>query len=280
MIIKADMHTHSNHTDGQATVFEMGKEAFEKGIVLFGCSDHAYTVHPDGTHAFGIHGDELDAYINDVYTLRDMYLGKMNVLCGLEMENLSGFDYIDDFQNSQLDYLIGSTHTVCKDGIYYEVDHSEELFREASNTLYGGDYYALIKDYYDLEARVVENTQCDIIGHFDLVTKFNRGNKYFDENSPKYLDLALSCMEKLVKEDKPFEINSGAISRGYRTEPYPSKRLLQELHSMGGRIMLNSDAHDPLFIGFRSDENLQLARDCGFTKVSVIGIEGEVELDI
>jgi len=280
MLIKADMHTHSNHTDGEASIFEMGKEAFEKGVVLFGCSDHAYTVHPDGTHAFGIRGDELDAYINDVYTMRDMYLGKMNVLCGLEMENLSGFDYIDEFQNSQLDYLIGSTHTACKDGIYFEVDHSEACLVEACNTLFGGDFYALCENYYDLESHVVENTQCDIIGHFDLVTKFNEGNRLFDENSPKYLDPALACLEKLVKENKPFEINSGAISRGYRKEPYPSRRLLEQLHAMGGRVMLNSDAHDPLFIGFRFDENLQLVRDCGFTRVSVIGMDGEQEIEI
>lgn len=280
MLFKYDLHTHSRHSDGEATIFEMGREAFEKGLLVFGCSDHAYTEHPDGTHGFGIRGDALDAYINDVYTLQNMYLGKMDVLCGLEMENIEGFRHIDEFQDSQLNYLIGSTHTVSKNGVYYEVDHSEERFREACETLYDGDYYALVRDYYELEARVVENTRCDIIGHFDLVTKFNEGNKYFDESSPKYLMYALSCLEKLVKADIPFEINPGAIARGHRTAPYPSRILLEELRALGGRVILDSDAHDPLFIAYHFEEDLQLIRDCGFTKVSVIGVRGEAELDI
>jgi len=280
MSFNVDMHTHTIHTDGIATVFDMGKEAFEKGIRLFGISEHAYATRPDGSHEFGIRGDELDAYINDVYTLKDMYLSKMNVMCGLELENLSGFQYIDEFQDSQINYIIGSTHDMVKNGIGFEVDHTDGILTDAVEQLYGGDWYALVRDYFELESHVVENTQCSIIGHFDLITKFNQDSRHFDESSPAYLEPALACLEKLVTFNVPFEINTGAIARGYRKEPYPSRTLLQELNRMGGRITLNSDAHDPLFIGFKYEECLQLARDCGFRRISAITPEGEMELDI
>lgn len=277
MNIIADMHVHTNYVDGENTVFEIGKAAREKGIRLLGFSEHAYI---GGSEPFGIKGEELDNYINDVYTLRDMYPSEMLVLCGLEMENLSGFRYIDEFQLSQLDYLIGSTHALIKDGVDFAVDYTEEFLQEKVDSLYGGDWYALVRDYYALESKVVENTDCDIIGHFDLITKFNQGMKHFDENSDAYLEPALAAMDELLKAEIPFEINTGAISRGYRKEPYPSARLLKELKARGGRICINSDAHDMYFLGYGFNEAATLAMECGFETYTVYTPEGRKELSL
>lgn len=277
MNIIADMHVHTKHGDGENSVFEVGKEARERGIRLLGFSEHAYI---GGSEPFGIRGEELDSYINDVYTLRGMYAEDMLILCGLEMENLSGFDYIDDFQMSQLDYLIGSTHAIDKDGEVFAVDYSEDYLKDRTDRLYGGDWYALVRDYYALETKVAANTECDIIGHFDLITKFNQGMKYFDENSDAYLEPALAAMDELLHADVPFEINTGAISRGYRKEPYPSARLLRELKQRGGRICINSDAHDMYFLGYHFNEAAALAAECGFETYSVITPEGIKEIPL
>lgn len=277
MDLIADMHVHTKYVDGENTVFEVGREAREKGIRLLGFSEHAYI---GGSEPFGIKEDELDSYINDVYTLRDMYPQDMLVLCGLEMENLSGFTYIDDFQQSQLDYLIGSTHTLVRNGVDFAVDHSEEYLQEKVNRLYGGDWYELVRDYYALEAKVVENTDCDIIGHFDLITKFNQDMKHFDENSDAYLEPALDAMEELLKSNALFEINTGAISRGYRREPYPSERLLKELRQRGGKICINSDSHDMYYLGFRFREAAELALKCGYETYTILTPDGRKELPL
>lgn len=50
------------------------------------------------------------------------------------------------------------------------------MFSEAVEKHYGGDYYAFAEDYYTLERDVVDRTGADIIGHFDLITKFNEGD--------------------------------------------------------------------------------------------------------
>lgn len=65
-------------------------------------------------------------------------------------------------------------------------------------------------------------TKCDFIGHFDLLTKFNEGYKHFDETKDAYLEPAITAMHKLAALGIPFEINTGAMSRGYRSAPYPS----------------------------------------------------------
>ena len=40
-----------------------------------------------------------------------------------------------------------------------------------------------------------------------------------------------------------FEVNTGLITRGFRTLPCPHERLLKIIAEKGGRIVLSSDAH-------------------------------------
>ena len=118
-------------------------------------------------------------------------------------------------------------------------------------------------------AQLPEKTGCDWIGHFDLVSKFNQQDPHFDEESPRYWKRALEVMECLVKQGMCFEVNTGAITRGYRTVPYPAKTMLRSLKDLGGEIILNSDAHHTghLCGGFQQAE--ELVKEVGFTHVNV-----------
>ena len=71
-------------------------------------------------------------------------------------------------------------------------------------------------------------------------------------------------MRELNKAHIPFEINTGAMSRGFRKEPYPSALLLRELNQMGGTIMINSDSHRTDTIGWQFETAARLAVSCGF----------------
>ncbi|MFR8267780.1 MAG: hypothetical protein ACLVC5_09085 [Clostridia bacterium] len=64
-----------------------------------------------------------------------------------------------------------------------------------------------------------------------------RGNKYFDEEADWYQEAALKALRTVAAgregaEKKPiFEINTGAMARGYRSRPYPADFLLAESRS-------------------------------------------------
>ena len=109
--------------------------------------------------------------------------------------------------------------------------------------------------------------EISIVGHFDLPTKFNERKLLYDAASPAYRDAAYAAMEKLNAAGKIFEINSGAISRGWRTAPYPSEELLCHLHSLGGRILISSDAHSADAMTCAFDRCEALAKSCGFTEL-------------
>ena len=87
-----------------------------------------------------------------------------------------------------------------------------------------------------------------MIAHFDLIEKFNENGALFDRNDPRYRAAALGALERLRSAPVIFEINTGAIARGYRSTPYPAPFLLQEMQRMRLPLMLASDCHDRRFL--------------------------------
>lgn len=176
----------------------------------------------------------------------ERYGGKIKILCGIEQ------DFYSEEPTEGYDYVIGSVHYLRTGGEYIPVDESPELLRAAAEKYFRGDFYALIEEYYRTLARVVEKTGADIIGHFDLIAKFNEGGALFDETDPRYLAAAQKAADILLKTGRPFEINTGAISRGYRTSPYPSLALRDYIRQKGGSFVISSDSHakETLCFGF------------------------------
>ena len=138
------------------------------------------------------------------------------------------------------------------------VDNTPDIQREAVEKHFGGDWYAYAEAYFETVSDVVNKTKCQIIGHFDLISKFNEKEHLFDERHPRYVAAWRSALDKLLPYGVPFEINTGAITRGWRTTPYPSADMLDYIINHGGKIILSSDSHSDktLCYGFEPYENL------------------------
>ena len=67
-----------------------------------------------------------------------------------------------------------------------------------------------------------------------------------------------------------FEVNTGAISRGYRTLPYPHEELLYELKKLDAPIMVNADSHHADTLDCYFTETKAILRDVGFKKSVVL----------
>ena len=152
-----------------------------------------------------------------------------------------------------------------KGGVYYPIDESADLIKNAADRAWGGDIYALVEDYYALEARIAEVTGADIIGHFDLITKFNEKQPLFDGSDPRYVAAAKAAADALIKSGVPFEINTGAMSRGWRSVPYPSESLMHYIAEHGGEFILSSDSHSKTTLDYGFDEAVRIAERAGVT---------------
>ena len=233
-MITKDLHMHTAYCDGKDTPEDMVLSAVDKGLDTVGISSHSYTFFDE---SYCMQKEDIPRYIAELRYLRAKYFDRIHVLCGVEQ------DYYSDYPTDEFDYIIGSVHYIKVGDEYIPVDESVEILRAAVQKHFGGDVYALCELYFDTVADVVEKTRCDIIGHFDLISKFIEREPLFDAGHPRYVKAWKAAVDRLVTYDVPFEINTGAISRGYRTQPYPDEEMIAYIKAKGGRLILSSDAH-------------------------------------
>lgn len=238
---KRNLHTHTTYCDGHDTPEELAREAVRRGFSVLGFSGHAYTSFDD---SFCMSRSGTEAYVRDIMALRDAYRGRLEIRCGVER------DYFSDDPAYAYDFVIGSVHYVKPVGVYRSVDESAASQLETVRLYYAGDFYKMAEDYYRLVSDVVQKTRADIIGHFDLIRKFNDGGIYFDEENPRYRDAAFAALDALLKTGKPFELNTGVVARGYSTRPYPAEPLRTYILEHGGELIPSSDCHRKELLDF------------------------------
>ena len=263
--MKCNFHTHSGYCDGKDSPEELVKAAIQKGFFALGFSSHSFT---EMDKSFAMSACDAQKYRAELAALKEKYKGKIELYCGIEQ------DYFSDEPTDCYDFVIGSVHYVLKNGEYIAVDDTAGIVKDAVDRLYGGDFDEFAEDYFALVAKVAEKTNADIIGHFDLVSKYSEKNGYGE--SQRFLAAAENAVKALIPYGLPFEINTGAMARGVRSVPYPSPEILKMIKMHGGEIMLSSDCHDKNYLDFAFDKAAVLARKTGFARSAVIK-NGKIE---
>jgi histidinol-phosphatase (PHP family) len=293
-----DLHMHTTYCDGKDSAEAMVLSAIENGLSFAGISGHSFTPH-DQCYCMTREGTQR--YIEEIRALREKYADRITLLLGTELDRYADIDL------SPYDYWLGSVHYIFSEEgkrkyaeilashgsgaadaelealVKYEDwcpvdDAPEDLQRFAEN--YDG-LMDVAEMYFETVGGIVSATDCDIIGHFDLITKFNEPVEIYDTSDPRYIAAWKKAIDRIFDDcaerykngyrnrlekpgvlkagDKPvFEINTGAISKGYRTLPYPAADQIDYIKSKGGVLILNSDSHaaGTVCYGFEEFENL------------------------
>ena len=262
------VHTHSILCDGKGTLAEVAAAAFAAGVRFFGASGHSHTEIPydEGN----VLPSDLSNYRSQLLSLRKAYQGRMEVLLGIEQDSCSK-EMVPDWA----DYWIASVHNLYdpKTGRYYSVDWDRGQLTACRDEMFGGDMLALTEGYYQAVAAMAERKPT-ILGHIDLVTKLNQGNVFFDEDDSRYQAAALRALRHADPDATLLEINTGAVSRGYRDTPYPALFLLREWRAMGGQIILTADAHSPETVVYGYGLAADQAKAAGFRESVLLTSRG------
>lgn len=130
-------------------------------------------------------------YQAEVRALRKEYAETLPIFLGIEK------DVYGEADTAPYDYVIGSGHYVpLPGGGFSPVDVSPETAVSAIREHFSGDAFRYASAYYEgLAARLLTEPRVDIVGHFDLVAKFNEGGRLFDERDPRYQSVALDALE-------------------------------------------------------------------------------------
>lgn len=266
-----DIHMHTTFSDGDDAPEEMVISACVKGLKTVGISDHSYTFFDE---SYCMPMGRISEYMDTLRELKEKYADQITVLAGIEQ------DFYSNEPCDGYDYVIGSVHYIripaadndpalVPDGcfpvsgyIYIPVDETPEILKNAADQYFDGDIYSLISLYFDTVSEIPKKINADIIGHFDLISKFNEKEQLFSSDNPRYVSAWKKTADKLLSCGSVFEINTGAISKGYRSRPYPSPEMISYIASRGGRFILSGDAHcaDHISNGFDQVMELLTAR--------------------
>lgn len=240
-----DLHVHSTFSDGENEPGEIVLAAIAKGVKTLGFSDHSYIGFDE---SYCMQKGRQTEYRKTINALKDAFSGRIKICCGIEQ------DFYSTVTTDGYDYVIGSVHYILKDGVYIPVDETAEILKHAAKEHFAGDMLGLCEAYFENAGRVYEKTKCNIVGHFDLITKFNEREQLFDEDDPRYINAYKKAVDRVMKDCKVFEINTGVVCREYRTKPYPSEHIRDYIRQKGGTFLLSSDSHQKETLCFAFDQ--------------------------
>ncbi len=262
----ANYHTHCFFCDGEEEPESYVQEALNCGFDAIGFSSHAPISF---FRSYVMEDSKLQTYCDTIKKLKVKYNDEIQIYLGLEV------DYIPDaigpsspqFSGLELDYTIGSIHFMknLKNGEYLSVDESVQGFNKLLKEIFNGKIQDFISYYYLLIRQMIREHNPSIIGHLDLVKKFNSNNEYFYEDEKWYINEVYQTLQVIAAVGSVLEINTGGISRGYTKSLYPSTWILEESKRLGIPIILNSDAHSPKFLNAYFDQAIETINRVGYS---------------
>ena len=253
-----NLHTHTTFSDGKNTPEEIIVYALAQGFESIGFSDHGYTPY-DLRYCM----QDEKGYVQEIQRLKEKYKGKIEIYLGVEEDSHALVD------RKNYDYIIGSCHYARKGEKYYPIDSNYGYFT-ACLKAFEDDEMAFAEYYFKHFCKYIVARKPDIIGHFDLITKFDEREQERYLQNPKYWKLAEKACEEALKADSIFEVNTGLITRGYRTMACPHERLLHAIHKNGGRITLSSDSHEIKTLQGCFEEVKLAVKEIGFSYIYVL----------
>lgn len=254
----SNFHTHTVFCDGKDTPEEMILTAIEMGFDSLGFSGHGYM---DFDQSYCML--DTEGYLDTLRKFKEKYKDKIEIYAGVEEDAYCPVD------RDRFDYIIGSCHYVVKNGVYYPLDCSMDGFKNALG-VFDNDHLTMADSYYSYFCDYLKRRRPDIVGHFDLITKYDEKMGSLFLSDPDYHKLAEGYIESVADIGCFFEVNTGAIARGHRTTPYPYENLLYILKKHGTELVLTSDCHNAKDLDCSFDTVKAYLKDMGFDHMNTL----------
>lgn len=261
----SNIHTHTTFSDGKNTVAEMAEQAVSLGFCSIGFSDHSEMLSRAGQK---LNLDAYTLYRDGVAEGKKAFEGEIEILFGVEKDAVSEIPW------EMFEYVIGSVHFLEMTEGLHPIDLSLKQQEDFIRDCCRGNSLEYAKRYYEQVALHAQKCPFQVQGHFDLVNKFG----VFDGAGEDYRHVALEALDEVLACVPYIEVNTGAISRGYRREPYPEDFLLKRILEKGGKLVLNGDSHKAEHLDTHFDESVEKLKKIGFRSFWQLRENGFVEV--
>ena len=279
--ILANYHCHSRFDDGHGELEEYVQAALEKGLRTLGFAGHAPVPFPC---TWTMPSPLLPEYLDTGRELQNTYADKLEVLIGLEVDYIPEITSptAEQIQTLNLDFTVGSVHFIGRlvSGELWTPDGPAEELEQGVQESFDGDFRKAVEEYFRRVTAMVRSNPPDIIGHFDVVKKNNRRDRYFSESSAWYRSAVKLALDAVAASPCILEINTGGIVRNTSGALYPSEWILEEALRREIPVMINSDAHRPDQLDGYYNEAASILREIGFRELTQIGMEGRRQVPL
>jgi histidinol-phosphatase (PHP family) len=234
--------------DAEGELTEYLKTAQARGLTEIGFSDHFHVKKQD----YSMSRTKLAEYVRKVEAFKKTV--DFPIKLGLEIDFISGLEneIVDVLRIANFDYVIGSVHFIDGWG-FDDPKYIAEYQKWDVNKLYCA--------YFGLVQQCAKSRLFNIIGHADLIKKFNYRPK------GDITEIYLETVEAFKKSNVCVEVNTRGLMVPCN-EIYPSKVFLKMCFEAGIPITLGSDAHSPKEVGNGFSQAVKLIREVGYEKIA------------
>lgn len=275
----SNIHTHTTYCDGKNTIEENILMAINKGFISIGFSGHSHFDYDISSMSVA----NTIKYLEDIKKYKEVYKDKIEVYAGIEGDYYSNLSKDTDIEMG-LDYRIGSVHFIEDDeGNYYPIDNSEDKFIYALN--YFSDIKEIAKRYYNNIIKMIKTQKPDIIGHLDLIRKYNKNNKYFNVYDKWHIDLIDNVLLAIKDYNKNnglmmIEINTGKVKEDNLKAYYPNDLTIKRILELDIPIIVNTDCHVADRLDNYYIDMIDILREVGFSSIKMLINNNFIDVEI
>ena len=243
-----DYHIHTSFSDGKGLHDEFVKAAVNKKLAEIGFSDHFSILPSDWNTA----KEDIPRIKDNIEELKNKKNLPVSVKFGAEIDYIPGHEKEIEtlIQSLPLDYVIGSVHFI-----------GDWNFDTTPKSFDGKDIGTLYERYFTLLKQAVETGLYDIVGHADLIKKFDH------RLDIKPVKLYEELIESIKKMDMVVELNTNGVNKPCR-EFYPDRDFMELCKQYEIPVLISSDAHKPEQVGQYFDEAIDQLKSLGYLKIA------------
>ncbi len=264
-----DYHVHTAYSDDSEYPMEdVVRDAMALGLQEICFTDHVdYGIKRDWDDPRGIlyrpggPGEpegmpvanvDYPKYVSEIMALQEKYRGRIGVKLGLEFgaQTHTLSQYRELFARYPFDFIILSVHQV-EDQELWNGSFQKGRSREEAYLRYYEELLALVRQYRDYS----------VLGHLDLISRYDKQGSYpFEALRP----ILAEILKTVISDGKGIEVNTSSRRYGL-SDMTPSRDILKLYRELGGTVVtIGSDSHKKAHLGACIRETREELKALGF----------------
>lgn len=232
-MVRVNCHVHTIESDGAISPREVLERAEKEGISHLCFTDHFKV--PSEVRDYGDKRGHSNEYYEELYSLREEFKGRIDVMIGLELDWIDGYEdwFINKLGDRRYDFLLGSVHHVrlrngsfCRDGSFRKEWSSR-------------DYEIFIRDYFVEVQKMIRFGMIDSVAHLDGFRKGLEDDSILE--AEWYRELVRETLELMKERSVCLELNASGWWR--LEEQFPMSWIIEEAVRMGVEFTVGNDFH-------------------------------------